>query len=103
MIAFLIEVVKALVTFFAVCVGLGNFISGLCSGQRSWLGGKKTEQRETRTGGQRGMKTEFFQGSVSVRDWGHSSNQDNKGRRNKRSTLFAAWLHSDYNGSSCTA
>lgn len=28
---------------------------------------------------------------------------EEKGRRNKRSTLFAAWLHSDYNGSSCTA
>lgn len=49
------------------------------------------------------MKAEFFQGSVSVRDWGHSSNQDNKGRRNKRSALFAAGLHSDYNGSSCAA
>lgn len=35
MIAFLIEVVKALVTFFAVCVGAGYSISGLCSGQRS--------------------------------------------------------------------
>ena len=49
------------------------------------------------------MKAEFFQGGVSVRDWGHGSNQGIKGRRSKRSTLSAAGLHGDYNGSSCTA
>lgn len=85
MIAFLIEVVKALVTFFAVAWA-GYFISGLCSGQRSWLGGKKTEQREARTGGPKRNESRIFQGGVPVRDWGHSSNQGNKGteKRKKR-------------------
>lgn len=40
---------------------------------------------------------------VVVRNWGHSSNQGNKGRRNERSTLFATGLHGDYSGSSCAA
>lgn len=60
MIAFLIEVVKSTGNILCGLCGAGYFISGLCSGQRSWLGGKKTEQREARTGGQRGMKAEFF-------------------------------------------
>ena len=40
MIAFLIEVIKVLVTFFAVCVGAGNFVSGLCGSKGSSLGCK---------------------------------------------------------------
>ena len=55
MIAFLIEVVKALVTFFAVCVGLGIlYLVFVVVREVGW------EVREARTGGQRGMKAEFF-------------------------------------------
>lgn len=63
------------------------------------------------------MKAEFFKAVCPLEmeneeavkrirayiDWGHGSNQGIKGRRSKRSTLSAARLHGDYNGSSCTA
>lgn len=102
MIAFLIEIVKALVTFFAVCVGLGIlYLVFVVVREVGW----EVRRQNRRSTNRRTKRNEsrIFQGGVSVRDWGHGSNQGIKGRRSKRSTLSAARLHGDYNGSSCTA
>ncbi len=69
--------------------------------RRSWLGGKKTEQRNTNRRTKRN-ESRIFKAVCPLEIGDTVAIKTTKDGETKKH-LFAAGLHSDYNGSSCTA
>ena len=96
MAAFLIETAKALLTFIAVCVGLGVlYLVFVVVREVGWIVKQENRRKYEQEGKENGNGSIYS--GVPVRDWGHGSNRSRKDRSRSENGILSASGH----GSSC--